>query len=263
MQKDIRLEVINSNTKGKNNMKACIYIRVSTQKQNFSGLGQQAQRDICMNYIERTGKEFSTEFSDIESGKSRTREGLLRAVDYCKENECELVFAKLDRLARDVEFTFRVINSGVQVHFCDMPTLNTLILGVMASVAQYERELISQRTKAALKAKKERDGQTGGTAENWGSKNGNKDRITATKKAAAISSENRRGKARENANNRAYFEFITDWQAIHGRITANTDWEIISDELNRRGKKTSTGLSFDKKRARAMYVSLLNIYSYE
>ena len=244
-------------------MKACIYIRVSTQRQQISGLGLEAQKEICMSYIKNTGKEFLREFKDVESGKSRTRSGLMQAIDFCKENECELVFARLDRLARDVEFTFSVINSGVQVHFCDMPQLNTLILGVMATVAQYERELISQRTKAALKAKKERDGQTGGTAENWGSKNGNKDRITATKKAAAISSENRREKARENANNRAYFEFVTDWQAIHGRITANTDWEIISDELNRRGKKTSTGLSFDKKRARAMYVSLLNIYSYE
>lgn len=244
-------------------MKACIYIRVSTQRQNVSGLGLEAQREICMNYIKQSGKEYVTEFKDVESGKSRTRSGLMQAIDFCKENECELVFARLDRLARDVEFTFSVINSGVQVHFCDMPQLNTLILGVMASVAQYERELISQRTKAALKAKKERDGQTGGTAENWGKKNGNKDRITATKNAAEVSSINRREKARENANNRAYFEFITDWQAIHGRITVNTDWEIISDELNRRGKKTSTGLSFDKKRARAMYVSLLNIYSYE
>lgn len=42
-------------------MKACIYIRVSTQKQNFSGLGQQAQRDICMNYINKFGKEYVTE----------------------------------------------------------------------------------------------------------------------------------------------------------------------------------------------------------
>lgn len=242
-------------------MKACIYIRVSTQKQGASGLGLEAQREICMNYIERTGKEFATEFSDIESGKSRTRPGLLQAIDYCKDNGCELVFARLDRLARDVEFTFRVINSGVQVHFCDMPTLNTLILGVMASVAQYERELISQRTKAAIQAKKERDGQTGGTHELWGSKNGNSDRHSATKKAAAVSSFNRREKARQNENNRLFWEFICDYAAMHGKITANTDFQPIADELNRRGKKTSTGLDFDKKRARAMYISLKNIYS--
>ena len=242
-------------------MKACIYIRVSTQRQNLSGLGLEAQREICMNYINKSGKEYVTEFKDVESGKSRTREGLLRAVDYCKENGCELVFAKLDRLARDVEFTFRVINSGVQVHFCDMPTLNTLILGVMASVAQYERELISQRTKAAIQAKKERDGQTGGTSDLWGSKNGNKNRKESNERAAEISAKNRKEKAQNNPNNKAFIEFIEYWQAIHGKITANTDFQPIADELNRRCKKTSTGLDFDKKRARAMYVSLKNIYT--
>ena len=242
-------------------MKACIYIRVSTQRQNVSGLGLDAQREICMNYINKSGKEYVNEFKDVESGKSRTRAGLLQAVDYCKENKCELVFAKLDRLARDVEFTFRVINSGVQVHFCDMPTLNTLILGVMASVAQYERELISQRTKAALKAKKERDGQTGGTSDLWGSKNGNKNRKESNGRAAEISAKNRKEKAQNNPHNVAFWEFIQDYAAIHGAITANTDFQPIADELNRRCKKTSTGLDFDKKRARAMYVSLKNIYT--
>ena len=238
-------------------MKACVYIRVSTQKQNFSGLGQQAQRDICMNYIKSSGSEFITEFSDVESGKSRTRVGLMQAIDYCKKNECELVFARLDRLARDVEFTFKVINTGIKVHFCDMPQLNTLILGVMATVAQYERELISQRTKAALKAKKEK----GGTADLWGSKNGNKNRSEAVKKAASISASNRREKARQKPENKAFWEFILDHQAIHGRITAETDWQVISDELNKRCKVTSSGLTFNKNRARAMYLSLKNIYN--
>lgn len=242
-------------------MKACIYVRVSTQKQNFSGLGQQAQRDICMNYIKSSGYEFVTEFSDVESGKSRTREGLMKAIDYCKKNECELVFARLDRLARDVEFTFKVINTGIKVHFCDMPQLNTLILGVMATVAQYERELISQRTKAALQAKREQLKETGGTTDLWGSKNGNKNRSEAINKAASISASNRREKARQNANNKAFFEFITDWQAIHGKITAETDWQVISDELNKRCKVTSSGLPFNKNRARAMYLSLKNIYN--
>lgn len=243
-------------------MKACIYIRVSTQRQNVSGLGLESQREICMNYINKSGKEYVTEFKDVESGKSRTREGLLQAIDYCKENKCELVFAKLDRMCRDVEFTFRVINSGVQVHFCDMPTLNTLILGVMASVAQYERELISQRTKQALKAKKERDGQTGGTSELWGSKNGNKSRKESNEKAAEMSAKNRKERAQNNPNNKAFFEFIKDWQAIHGRITANTDFAPIAEELNKRGKVTAKGLPFNANRARVMYYKVKEMYNY-
>ena len=242
-------------------MKACIYLRVSTQRQGISGLGIESQREICLNYIQASGKDFITEFIDVESGTHRQRPGLLQAIDYCKENACELVFAKLDRLARDVEFTFRVINTGIQVHFCDMPQLNTLILGVMATVAQYERELISGRTKNALNAKKERKEETGGTHNLWGSRNGNTDREKATKKAAAVSSSVRREKALKNENNRLFFEFITDWQAIHGTINWQTNWQAISDELNKRGKKTATGLCFDKNRAKSTYVKLLKLYS--
>lgn len=238
-------------------MKACIYLRVSTQKQNDSHLGIESQRNICMNYINSSGNEFISEFKDVESGKSRTRPGLMQAIEYCKKNDCELVFAKLDRMCRDVEFTFKVINTGIKVHFCDMPQLNTLILGVMATVAQYERELISQRTKDALKAKKEK----GGTTELWGSKNGNTDRIKAINKAASISAENRREKARNNPDNKSFWEFIEYWEAIHGKITARTDWQEISDELNKRCKVTSTGLRFNKNRARAMYLSMRNIFS--
>lgn len=260
MQKGIRLEVINSNTKGKNNMKACIYIRVSTQRQNVSGLGLEAQRKICMDYINKSGKEYVTEFKDVESGKSRTREGLWRAVDYCKENRCELVIAKLDRLARDVEFTFRVINTGIDIYFCDMPMINTMFLGTQAALAQYERELISDRTRKALAAKKQRGEQTGGTKSLWG-KNTGTDRNKAMTIARQVSATNRRAAARNNPSNKAFREFMEDWQEIHGRITDATDWQAIADKLNARGKTTSSGLPFDKNRARAMYASMLKIYA--
>lgn len=232
-------------------MKACIYIRVSTQKQGISGLGLEAQREICMDYINKAGKEYVTEFKDVESGKSRTREGLLQAIDFCKENKCELVFAKLDRMCRDVEFTFKVINTGVQVHFCDVPQLNTLILGVMASVAQYERELISQRTRAALKAKKERGEKTGGACRKT---------FASMRSASESSAKSRRKAAIENPNNREFMVFIDLWQSVRGVIDSRTNWNEVADELNRLGKKTSSGLSFNKERARAMYVSLRNIY---
>ena len=107
------------------------------------------------------------EFKDVESGTHRDRKGLAEAIAYCKKNGCALVIAKLDRLARDVEFCFKVVNTGVEIHFCDMPQINTLLLGVFASVAQYERELTSDRTKKALAAKKERGEVTGGACESW------------------------------------------------------------------------------------------------
>ena len=144
-----------------------VYIRVSTRKQGASGLGLEAQRKICADFIKNNGGVSVAEFKDVESGTHRDRRGLLDAVDYCKSHGCVLVCAKLDRLARDVEFCFKVVNTGIEIHFCDMPQINTLLLGVFASVAQYERELTSDRTVKALAAKKARGEKTGGASEAW------------------------------------------------------------------------------------------------
>lgn len=130
------------------------YLRVSTQKQGARGLGMAAQRDMCDGFIRQNGGTCVREFSDVESGTHRDRRGLWQAIDYCKTNGYSLVIAKLDRLARDVEFTFRVINTGIDIHFADMPVVNSMILGVFASVAQYEREMCSKRTRDALAVKR-------------------------------------------------------------------------------------------------------------
>jgi DNA invertase Pin-like site-specific DNA recombinase len=131
-----------------------IYIRVSTQKQGRSGLGLESQKKICEDFIHSESGNKIAEFMDVESGTHRDRRGLREAITFCQANKCCLVIAKLDRLCRDVEFCFRVVNTGIDIHFCDMPTINTLLLGVFASVAQYERELTSDRTKKALAVKK-------------------------------------------------------------------------------------------------------------
>lgn len=141
------------------------YLRVSTQKQGKSGLGLDAQRKMCMDFINAQGGKLMQEFVDVESGTHRDRKGLLNAIEYCKKNGCGLVIAKLDRLARDVEFCFKVVNTGIEIHFTDMPTINTLLLGVFAAVAQYERELTSDRTRKALAVKKAQGARLGGANE--------------------------------------------------------------------------------------------------
>jgi len=143
------------------------YLRVSTQRQGAQGLGISAQRTMCDNFIRQNSGKHIQEFMDVESGAHRDRKGLWDAIDYCKKNNCGLVIAKLDRLARDVEFTFRVINTGIDIHFTDMPVVNSMILGVFASVAQYEREMVSIRTKQALGAKRARGEKLGGAADKW------------------------------------------------------------------------------------------------
>lgn len=143
------------------------YLRVSTQRQGAQGLGISAQRNMCDNFIKQNNGERVREFMDVESGTHRDRKGLWQAIEYCKKNGCSLVIAKLDRLARDVEFTFKVINTGIDIHFTDMPVVNSMILGVFAAVAQYERELVSSRTKAALSVKKSQGIKLGAASVNY------------------------------------------------------------------------------------------------
>lgn len=158
------------------------YLRVSTQKQGRTMLGIEAQRKMCQDFVSQNNGNIKHEFMDIESGTHRNRKGLQDAIVFCKVNNCPLIIAKLDRLARDVEFCFKVINTGIEIHFCDMPTINTLLLGVFASVAQYERELTSDRTKKALAAKRARGEKLGGACDAWQEsyKNKNENEIKKT-----------------------------------------------------------------------------------
>ena len=139
----------------------CTYLRVSTQRQGAQGLGISSQRNMCENFIKQNNGCHVQEFMDVESGTHRDRKGLWQAIDYCKKNGCSLVIAKLDRMSRDVEFTFKVINTGIDIHFTDMPVVNSMILGVFAAVAQYEREMVSMRTKQALAVKKAQGARLG------------------------------------------------------------------------------------------------------
>lgn len=235
------------------------YIRVSTQRQGVSGLGLAAQRKSCLDYVKSQKGEILQEFKDVASGKRNNREGLLSAIDFCKENGCTLVIAKLDRLSRDIEFTFKVINSGINIYFCDMPNVNTLILGVMASVAQYERELDSKRTKEALAAKKARNQEIGGTNNLWG-KNTGSNREQVLNKVRDASANSKREKAKNNVNNVQFWTFINKWINVNGEPKTFQEWAEIAKELNDYDFRTATGLKYDASRAAAMYRKMKSIY---
>lgn len=212
-----------------------IYIRVSTQKQGRSGLGLESQRKICTDFATANGGQVVQEFVDVESGTHRDRKGLAQAIDYCKKNDCPLVIAKLDRLARDVEFCFKVINTGVEIHFCDMPQVNTLLLGVFASVAQYERELTSDRTKKALAVKKAQGCKLGAASEKY-------QKVRAQKSWVELHTiDMKRGqlKTRRYLNSRDVVAFIKVIRHLYpgvyeGDITTWEDWSRINTKKETR-----------------------------
>ena len=137
------------------------YYRVSTDKQGRSGLGMDAQKATVGRYVASASGAIIAEFQEVESGKRRDRPQLALALGACRARRATLVIAKLDRLARDAAFLLSIVRGAGEagVVFCDLPQLppgpaGTFILTMFAAVAELERGLISQRTKAALAAVK-------------------------------------------------------------------------------------------------------------
>lgn len=135
------------------------YYRVSTQRQGRSGLGLEAQTACVGAHIEAARGVLVGEFTEVESGKRDERPQLRKALGAARAAGAVLIVAKLDRLSRSVRFIHELKESGVQFVACDLPDFNTLTLGIFATFAQHERERISERTKAALDAKREREGE--------------------------------------------------------------------------------------------------------
>jgi DNA invertase Pin-like site-specific DNA recombinase len=133
------------------------YYRVSTAKQGKTGLGLDAQRKAVSDYLNGGNWTLAAEFTEVESGKrSDNRPQLSAALTACKKHKAKLVVAKLDRLARNVAFISKLMESGVEFVACDMPVANKLTIHILAAVAEHEREVISQRTKDALAEARQR-----------------------------------------------------------------------------------------------------------
>jgi DNA invertase Pin-like site-specific DNA recombinase len=138
------------------------YYRVSTDRQGKSGLGLEAQRKAVLDYLNGGAWELIGEFTEIESGKrSENRPELGRALEACRRHKARLVIAKLDRLSRNLAFIATLMDAGVEFVAVDNPHANKLTVHILAAVAQHEREMISERTRAALQAAKARGRKLG------------------------------------------------------------------------------------------------------
>jgi len=176
------------------------YLRVSTDKQGRSGLGLEAQREAVASYLNGGRLTLEAEYVETESGKRADRPKLKAALAHAKAIGATLIFAKLDRLTRNVDLLRALVASDVDLVFCDLPSvppgaMGRFLLTQMASVAELEAGLISERTKAALAAAKARGvklGNPNGARALRGKQVGNKQALAAVKARAQDRAENLR-----------------------------------------------------------------------
>jgi DNA invertase Pin-like site-specific DNA recombinase len=208
------------------------YVRTSTGRQV---LGLEEQQLRINQFIQSTGDNLIEIVIEQESGKNNNRVKLDYATNLCIKHGYTLLFTKLDRLSREVEFLFTLRNKGVKLRCIELPELNTLTLGIFGSVAQWERELISNRTKNGLAALKARGVKLGSPAN-----------LTVDARKKGVESIIK--KRVENENWKVAKMFIEHFQMKNGYL----NYTKISNELNIIGYKTRNGKHFNPSTVRRL-----------
>ena len=205
------------------------YERVSTARQGASGLGLEAQRKTIEHFAAARGADVLAHFTEVESGKRADRPELAKALHLAKVTGATLVIAKLDRLSRNAAFLLALQDSGVRFVAVDMPEANDLTVGIMALVAQAEREAISRRTKEALAVAKARGVKLGNP-------NG----------AASLRRAGKGGVALRAAVSANAEDFARDLAAVVAEIKAagHVSLREVAAEVNARGIRTRRGGSW-------------------
>lgn len=209
------------------------YYRVSTKRQGKSGLGLEAQKRAVNNFL-RSEDELLKEYKEVESGSNNERPELMKAIKFSNENQVTLLIAKLDRLSRNVSFIYMLQDSKVDFVCCDLPDANSLTIGIMAVLAQDERERISHRTKvtlAELKAK--------------GVKLGSPQNLTEDARQKGVRS--RKQNALKNENNKKATALIVSMKK------EGKSYKFIANALNEYGFVTRYKKSFSSMTVKRLF----------
>jgi DNA invertase Pin-like site-specific DNA recombinase len=146
---------------------AVAYIRVSTKGQGRSGFGLEAQQDALDRFAKAEGFKISETFSETETGKGADaldrRPQLAAALKAARKLKAPVLVAKLDRLSRDVHFISGLMQHRTPFIVAELGAdTDPFMLHIYAALAEKERRLISERTKAGLAAAKRRGVKLGG-----------------------------------------------------------------------------------------------------
>ena len=202
------------------------YYRVSRKSQGESGLGIAAQKSAVQRYIESQNGNILNEYTEVETGTNKKQRVVIHeAINQSKKEGAILVIAKIDRLARNVNFVSSLMDAGVEFVACDMPSANHFTIHIFAALAEQEAKLISTRTKLALTELKKR-----------GVKLGKPENLTIEAREKGI--ETIQMNAKKNDNNRQAQAVIVSCRE------KGMKFQAIANHLNELNFKTRYGCPF-------------------
>lgn len=254
--------------------KVYAYLRVSTDSQNLM-----QQQNAINEYIKYKGLTITDVVTDegVSGGVSYKDRHLYNLIQSLNEGDV-IVVSEISRLGRSMSDLNKLVNEelkprkirliiitmGLDLNCSNLKAIDEMILFAFSFSAQVEKEMIQERTRNALEARKKKIVNEGGFYSKkgkWCTKLGNDG--THTQAASIASAKKRQAVARENASNLAVYKYIRSWEKRNIALNKETPrkvYEELSDILNELGYTTPTGLEFNQLRLRAMWDKLKNLY---
>lgn len=254
--------------------KVYAYLRVSTDSQNLM-----QQQNAINEYIKYKGLTITDIVTDegVSGGVSYKDRHLYNLVQSLNEGDV-IVVSEISRLGRSMSDLNKLVNEelkprkirliiitmGLDLDCSNLKAIDEMILFAFSFSAQVEKEMIQERTRNALEARKKKIVNEGGFYSKkgkWCTKLGNDGKHTQA--ASIASAKKRQAVARENASNLAVYKYIRSWEKRNIALNKETPrkvYEELSDILNELGYTTPTGLEFNQLRLRAMWDKLKNLY---
>ena len=254
--------------------KVYAYLRVSTDSQNLM-----QQQNAINEYIKYKGLTITDVVTDegVSGGVSYKDRHLYNLIQSLNEGDV-IVVSEISRLGRSMSDLNKLVNEelkprkirliiitmGLDLDCSNLKAIDEMILFAFSFSAQVEKEMIQERTRNALEARKKKIVNEGGFYSKkgkWCTKLGNDG--THTQAASIASAKKRQAVARKNASNLAVYKYIRSWEKRNIALNKETPrkvYEELSDILNELGYTTPTGLEFNQLRLRAMWDKLKNLY---
>lgn len=255
-------------------MKVYAYLRVSTEKQTLT-----QQQNAINEYLKHKGLQIDEIVSDegVSGGvsyKQRKLNDLLNEMDYGDA----LVVSEISRLGRSMSDLNKLVNDelkprklrliiismGLDLDCSNLKAIDEMVLFAFSFSAQIEKEMIQERTRNALQARKKLLEKYGFFISKQGRKITHLGGYSDTANARAKSIEVKKQRAKENKSNLFLWNYLSEWQKENGRLTANTHkdvWSVLAMKLNNLQATTATGLKFNVPRLKSMWVKVKELYA--